>query len=371
LKHLPWDALDAAVAARGVGRLARGLSFKSQLVAMLQVQLMGCSSLRHLVAAQQSHRARLYHLGAAPVRRSTLADANRDRPPGVFMDVLGAMMKQAHRRLRRDMDGTTLLIDSSSLRLSERSASWARFSADACGAKLHVVYDPGADCPIYAAVSAARVNDITVAHAMPIQPGATYVFDLGYYDYAWWARLDGAGCRIVTRLKRNTPFTVDETRAVAAGGNVLFDGIGHLPPRLGSGRRNPLGKPVRAVEVRIDTGKVLRIFTNDLEAPAEEIADLYKRRWAIELFFRWIKQTLRITTFLGVSDNALRIQIACALIAFLLLRLAQATQTAIRQPLCFVRLVRDNLMHLRPLTHLLDPPLHKPPHEAQSSLFPA
>ena len=111
------------------------------------------------------------------------------------------MMKQAHRGLRRKLAETTYLIDATSVRLNERSAGWARFSAGVCGAKVHVIYDADADRPIYAAVSAANVNDITTAQQMPIEPGATYVFDLGYYDYAWWAQLDAAGCRIVTPLQ--------------------------------------------------------------------------------------------------------------------------------------------------------------------------
>ena len=103
------------------------------------------------------------------------------------------------------------------------------------------------------------------------------------------------------------------------------------------------------------TGKVLRILTNDLDAPAQEIADLYKRRWQIELFFRWVKQTLKITRFLGTSENAIRIQIAVALIAFLLLRLAQAAQKAVESPIAFVRLVRHNLMQRKRLDRLLEP----------------
>jgi IS4 transposase len=266
------------------------------------------------------------------------------------------------------MDGTTYLIDSTSLRLNNHSAGWARFSADMAGVKTHVIYDADADCPIYAAVTTANVNDITAAKAMPIQPGATYVFDLGYYDYGWWAGLDAAGCRIVTRLKRNTPLRVIETRPIP-GGAMLSDRIGHLPDRLASQRRNPFDKPVRELQVRIDPGKVLRIVTNDLTAPAQQIADLYKRRWAIELFFRWVKQTLKITRFLGTSENAVRTQIAVALIAFLLLRLAQAGQTVIASPLAFARLVKSNLMHLRRLDHLKRPPVRRTANADQGGLI--
>jgi Transposase DDE domain/Domain of unknown function (DUF4372) len=368
LKHLPWDKLDEAVARHGAQGCARSFSFKDQLVAMLYAQLSGASSLRHVVAGLQSHANRLYHLGVEAPRRSSLSDANRDRPAAVFGDLLASLIGCAHRGLRRVMQGTTYLVDATSLPLNRRSADWARFSAQACGAKLHVVYDPDADCPIYAAVSAARLNDITAAKAMPIEAGATYVFDLGYYDYAWWAKLDQAGCRIVTRLKANTPLTSSETRP-GAGGAILCDRIGSLPARQARSRQNPFHKPVREVQVRGEAGKVLRLLTNDLEAPAEEIAELYKRRWQIELFFRWVKQTLKITRFLGVSENAVRIQIAVALIAFLLLRLAQASQTAIASPLTFARLVRDNLMHLRSLSQLHKPPERAPPLPGQGVLF--
>src|SRR6266481_1020218 len=190
---------------------------------------------------------------------------------------------------------------------------------------------------------------------MPIEPGATYVFDLGYYDYAWWAELDAVGCRIVTRFKSNTPLDLIKELSVAAGSNILSDRIGFLPARQAKSRRNPMQDAVREVRVATDTGKVLRILSNDLDASAQEIADLYRRRWAIELFFRWVKQTLKITRFVGTSENAVRIQIAVALIAFLLLRLAQAAQKNIPSPLVFARLIRANLMHRRPIDNLLHP----------------
>jgi hypothetical protein len=288
------------------------------------------------------------------VARSTLSDANAVRPPEVFTGLLGLLIGQAHRGLRRELDGTTYLIDSTGLRLSALSG-WARFSAGVCGVKAHVIYDPDADCPVYLSVTPAKVNDITAAQAMPIEAGATYVFDLGYYDYRWWAELDAAGCRIVTRFKTRTKLSLIEELPVPEGGSILSDRIGFLPARQASSRRNPMADAVREICVRIDTGKVLRILSNDLDAPAQEIADLYKRRWAIELFFRWVKQALKITRFVGRSENAVRIHIAVALIAFLLLRLAQAAQSAVKSPLAFARLVRTNLMQRRRIDRLLLP----------------
>jgi IS4 transposase len=265
------------------------------------------------------------------------------------------MLPQADRGLRRATADAVRLIDSTSVRLSSLSEDWATFSADVFGAKAHIVYDPNADRPVYFAVTPAKVNDITAAKAMPIEPGATYVYDLGYYDYGWWAGLDDAGCRFVTRLKKNTPFSVVKENRVPKNSNIVRDCIGHLPARLANSRKNPLQVPVREISVIIDTGKLLRIVTNDLDAPAEEIADLYKQRWQIELFFRWVKQTLRIRHFIGVSENAVRIQIAIALIAFLILRMARLAQTAVHSPLEFARLVRTNLMHRRPINQLFEP----------------
>jgi DDE family transposase/uncharacterized protein DUF4372 len=355
LKHVPWQRFEALVDEHGSDAGVRQLTTKSQFTALLYGQLSGSCGLRETITGLSSHALRLYHLGMKPIRRSTLSDANAKRPSAVFTGLLEAMMKQAHRGLRRKLAETTYLIDSTSVRLNGHSAEWARFSTGVCGAKAHVIYDADADRPIYAAVSAANVNDITVAKQMPIEPGATYVFDLGYYDYAWWAELDAVGCRIVTRFKSNTPLDPIEELPVAAGSNILSDSIGFLPPRQARSRRNPMQNAVREVRVATDSGKVLRILSNDLDVSAQEIADLYRRRWAIELFFRWVKQTLKITRFVGTSENAVRIQIAVALIAFLLLRLAQAVQNNIQSPTTFARLIRANLMHRRRIDHLLHP----------------
>ena len=355
LKQIPWDVFEGLVAEHGSDRRVRRLSTKDQLVALLYGQLSGASSLREITAGLESHQTRLYHLGARPVQRSTLADANAHRPSAVFSELFASMVSRANRSLRRKVGDSVYLIDATSIPLNGLSVDWAHFSSKACGAKVHVVYDPDADRPIYAAVTPAKVTDITAAQAMPIEPGATYVFDLGYYDYRWWAKMDQAGCRIVTRFKRNTPLAVVAELPLPRGSAILSDRIGHLPERQASNRHNPFQDPVREVRVKTDTGKDLRILCNDLDATAQEIADLYKRRWAIELFFRWVKQTLKIRRFLGTSENAVRIQIAVALIAFLLLRLAQTTQEAIQSPLAFARLVRANLMHRRRIDRLLEP----------------
>src|SRR5512142_276915 len=204
---IPWDAFNRLVGQYGADDSQRGFTSRDHLVAMLYAQLAGIGGLRELVAALQSQEAALYHLGVAPVPRSTLSDANRDRPGELFIALFMVLNASLTRGQRRAMAGTIFLIDASVLPLIVRHSAWARFSATACGAKMHVVYAAAAACPVYAAVSAANVNDITAARAMPIEPGATYVFDLGYYDYAWQAGMRPAaassrGSRATRRCSR-------------------------------------------------------------------------------------------------------------------------------------------------------------------------
>ncbi len=352
LKLIPWTEFDRLVEDHGNDELVRSFKSRHQLIALLYGQLAGAGSLREIEATMESHKARLYHGGARVPRRSTFAEANRIRSSRVFSGLFEHMLAMTTRTVRRRMSEAVLLVDSTGLHLAGLGTQWARFSAEVCGAKAHVVYDPDLECPVYHAISAANVNDITPAKQMPIRPQATYVFDLGYYDYAWWAELDRAGCRIVTRFKTNTPLNQARDMPTEPGSGVLSDRIGFLPARQARNRKNPMQAAVREIVVTTATGKRMRILSNDLDAPARVIADLYKRRWLIELFFRLMKQTLRITRFIGRSENAMRIQIAVALIAFLLLRLLQKMTKVKHGLLELVRLVRTNLMHRKNVTRL-------------------
>jgi hypothetical protein len=356
LKQLPWAAFDKLVDEHGADEGTRSFTSRQHLTALLFAQLSGACSLREIEAAMASHQGRLYHCGAVAPKRSTFADANRARDFRIFSGLFDVMLAQAGRGLRRKIAHAVRLIDSTGLRLAGIGAEWARFSTDVFGAKAHVIYDPDQARPVYHAVTAANVNDISAAKEMPIEAGATYVFDLGYYDFAWWAKLDGLGCRLVTRFKVNTPLNEPREMPLPPGSTVLSDRIGFLPARQAMNRKNPMRDGVREIVVRTETGEILRLLTNDLDAPAQEIADLYKRRWQIELFFRLMKQTLRITKFVGRSENAVRIQIAVALIAFLLLRALQQISKDAHSFLELVRLVRANLMHRKDPTSLRNPP---------------
>lgn len=366
-RYIPWAVFEGLVEKYGTDRRVRKLDTKSQFLALLFGQLSGAVSLREIEAGLASHADRLYHLGASCPARSTLSDANARRSWQVFADLFTHMAKTACRQTRHCLADAACLLDATRLEVSSLSGGWLEAKQGHYALKLHIAYDVAAQSPFVASITDQTINDITPAKALPITPGMTYVFDLAYYDFGWWAHLNTQGCRFVTRLKVNTPLEETHRLPVPEGSNVLSDSIGLLPQRLASSRQNPFADPVRMLQVRIATGKVIRLVTNDLDAPAQEIADLYKARWQIELFFKWIKQNLKITRFLGTSENAIRIQIFVALIAYILLRAAHTAQSAVATPLIFARLVRLNLMHKRSVNDLIRPPKPTSPNPNQIS----
>jgi hypothetical protein len=368
LRFVDWNKFEQLVKLHGTDDLVRSFTTKHQFIALLFAQLSGANSLRDIGTSMSSHASRLYHAGAVAPARSTFSDANRVRDSKVFSGLFSHMVGAATRGLRRGMGDAVRLVDSTGLHLAGVGSEWARFSTDVCGAKAHVIFDPDLGRPIYHVVTKANVNDIVAAKDMPIDVGATYAFDLGYYDYGWWAKLDEAGCRFVTRLKKNTRLKTIKSLPVEPGTNVSSDKIGFLPSRLAKSRRNPMQDAVREIVVTMDTGGKLRIVTNDLDAPAGEIADIYKRRWMIELYFRVMKQTLKITHFIGRSENAIRIQVAVALIAYLLLKMLHSIAHAPQTLLETTRLIRTNLMRRRDSTRLKQRETRPPIDSRQMSL---
>jgi IS4 transposase len=199
------------------------------------------------------------------------------------------------------------------------------------GMKLHVSYGVHEQAPLECLMSAPNLNDLEYARALPLQAGTTYVFDKAYCDYRWWWAMTQNKVRFVSRFKRNARLSVHRHRSLPKGaqGVILKDQQVYLSNKHpGAGRRNPYTLPLRRIEVAREGKAPLVLVTNDLKSSALHIAQLYKARWQIELFFKWIKQHLRIKRFLGRSENAVRIQILSALIAYLLARLdAQASGT--------------------------------------------
>ncbi len=287
-----------------------------QFLAMLYAQLGGCESLRELEAGFNSHAERHYHPGCHPVRRSTLADANETRPVALYEAAFGWLLGKALAGDRREAQEALLLLDSSTISLNKTLCEWAEFRSTKSGVKLHLAYDPNADVPAFFSITPAKKNDMAEAAEFPIVHGATYVFDRAYNAYGWWQELHEAKCRFVCRLKDNARFSFVEWR-VPEGDGVLADDVIALRDEACSA---PLRRIVYHCPVR---NKRLVFVSNDLHASAHAIAGLYKQRWQIELFFKWIKQNLKLRRFLGTSENAVKIQIIIALIAYLMLRILQ------------------------------------------------
>jgi putative transposase len=331
VKGVPWGAFDRIVEQYDGNRYAKHFQCRDQLVAMVYAQLAGADSLRTIEAGFNQHASHHYHLGCSTLRRSTLADANRRRDPAVFEELARSLMSCASRPLRRQAAELLYLLDSTSLTLPGPGFDdWTltnktRFTQ---GLKVHVLYEADQALPCQVKVTAPNVNDVEEGRRLPIQAGATYVFDKGYYDFNWWHRIDQAGACFVTRYKSNVALEVVEERPVeTASAHVLLgDAIVRFSNRYpGGGRRNDYAKPLRRITVaRSPQEKPLVLATNDLTSPAETIAQRYKERWQIELFFKWIKQHLKLKKWLGRSENAVRIQILTALIAYLLVALYKA-----------------------------------------------
>lgn len=348
MKGLPRGTFDRLVKRRNADKYCKRFGHWDHLIAMLYAQLSGTTGLRPLEIGFNSHVGHHHHLGTSAIKRSTLADANENRSDAVFSDTAAWLMGKVSRQLRQESKELMYLLDSTSLTLKGREFDhWTlqNRTRNTQGMKLHVLYDAHNEVPAWHSLSAANVNDVERAAAVPLAAGALYVFDKGYNDYNWWNSIDAAGARFVTRFKRNA--SIDAVRQSDipddAQGIVLADELVSFKNKRPGGHRINLyhGKQLRRVTVaRPDKATPIVLATNDFESSALEIAQRYKERWGIELFFKWIKQHLRIKQFLGRSENAVRIQILTALIGYLLVALfreANGLKQSLWECLCFVR----------------------------------
>ncbi|MGI9511543.1 MAG: IS4 family transposase [Anderseniella sp.] len=363
LKFIPWPAFERLVDKYGSDRNTRTLSTKNQFVTLLHAQLCGHDSLRAVTTTMSSHADRLYHLGfRQPPQRSTLADANAKRPAALYGELFGCLLGQLNRGQRRRFGCPVHLLDSTTVPLHALSKIWSPDKKrDGAAGKLHVMFDLDGGVPVHFDVSSVRVNDIAFAKAMLPASGTTYVFDMGYYDFSLWAKLDTENCRFVTRLKSHTKPQIVAHREIVQDSSsatvIIADRVIALTHRMKGNRQNPLEQTrLREVVIEIETGKRLRLVTNDLDATAAIIADLYKARWQIELFFKWTKQNLPVRRFLGANENAVRTQLGIAMIAFVLLKLAHAAQQSVPRLLDFTRLIATHLMTNRRFDQLTKPP---------------
>jgi len=347
MKGLPRGVFDQLVKKHQADKYSKHFGHWDQLVAMTYAQLSGTTGLRPLEASFNSHVAHHYHLGTGRIKRSTLADANSRRGDTVFADAVTWLMQKVARPLRQQSKELLYLLDSTSITLKGREFDrWtlSNKTRNTQGVKLHLLYAAQAQIPIWQSISAANVNDVEKTKELPLQQEVIYVFDKGYCDYNWWHRINMAGAQFVTRFKRHAGLRVEEERSIPAEATdiVLQDQIVCFKNRHSGGKRiNQYEKPLRCITIaRADKPTPLVLATNDLNSDALTIARRYKERWDIELFFKWIKQHLKIKQFFGRSENAVRIQILTALISYLLVALYKQThglKQSLWECLCVIR----------------------------------
>ena len=336
------------------------------LVALIYAQLSGTSGLRALVGGFNANPHHHYHLGAGMLTRSTLSDANARRPVALFARTFTMLAAQADRQTRQEGDEMVRLIDASPIPLGQL-CRWAKWNGRIRGMKLHVVYDPIGDVPRCVEITPANVNDVEIGRRTRIEPGTTYVFDKGYCRFSWWQKINNHGAFFVTRPKTNMRLRAKALRLVERPHGDGFTILEDAEVRFVSKGDSKLAMPLRRVKVRREKAGIITLLTNDLKRSAVEIAALYKSRWQIELLFRWIKQHLNIRKFLGNNDNAIRLQVLAAMIAYLLLRIA-ARLNAIKMPaLRLTELVGQFLFTRRTIAQIDKPPPINPSKRRQSA----
>lgn len=332
VKLLPRTRFERAVKQHQADRYRKGFGCWQQLMSMVYAQLSGVESLRTLEDSFNAHAAHHYHLGCGELRRSTLGDANAGNEGAVkvFGEVAQQLMQQVQGSVRREGQQLLRLLDSTSFTL--KGAGFDEWTAEhrtrqIQGIKLHVLFGLNEQAPLTHWISAANVNDIQYGPELKLESGVTYVFDRAYCSYPWWWQIRQSGAHFVSRFKSNVRLEVLSERAIAkaAHGVILSDQQVRLSSTKRGAQRNPYTAALRRIEVAREGDKPLVLVSSDLKSSALRIADHYRARWQIELFFKWIKQHLRIKRFMGRSENAVRIQILSALIAYLLVRLYALT----------------------------------------------
>lgn len=343
-------------------RHARGFTCWGQFVAMLFCQLGQARSLREICGGLAGCEGKLKHLGVpqAP-NKSTLAYANEHRPWQLYQRVfhlLLARCQQAANGPRPFRFRNRLLsVDATIIELCASMFDWAKYKQGKGAAKLHLVLDHDGYLPRFAVLTEGRTPEINIAREFQFAPGTIVVFDRGYVDYQWYERLTQDGVFFVTRLRHDAHYRVLERRAVPEHRHIRKDEL----IELGSHHYRQ-GSPLRRIEVWSEPHQeVLVLLTNHLRFGSTTIAQIYRQRWQIEVFFRHLKQNLRIKTFVGTSANALHVQIWTALIAMLLLKYLQLRARFGWSLSNLVALLRQQLFVYRDLQAWLDEPFQAPP----------
>lgn len=357
MKGLSRGSFEKIVLNHKADKHSKGLRCWDVLTAMTYAQISGAKSLRELEAGFNHHSKHHYHLGTRLIKRSTLSDANAKRSCQVFADTCNLLMGRINRSLKSEVSELLYLIDSTPIPLKGLGYDdWTKDNRSdrTQGLKVHMMIEHQLNTPTHADISPANVNDIDKGRDMPIEAGATYVFDKGYCDYNWWFSIQQQGAYFVSRFKKNAGIVVQEALPIPKEDQdiVLEDSVVQFKNRQPGGKRinHYYGTALRKIVVyREDKLTPITFVTNDFSRSAKEISVFYKKRWGIELFFKWLKQNLKIKQFLGRNENAVKIQIYTALIAYLLVYLYRKNQGA-SQTLMLYLVTLQNSLFQRPET---------------------
>jgi hypothetical protein len=363
LKLVPRIDFERMVKQTNSEYAAKGMSSWSQFVAMMFCQLGRAHSLREIEGGLKSCEGKLAHLGIEAPAKSSLSYANAHRPwelyQKLFYSVLNTVSSSVTAPRKFRFKNKLVSVDSTTIDLCLSVFDWAKFRRTKGAVKLHLVLDHDGYLPCYAVITEGNVHDVKVAWQIPFPAGTVVVDDRGYNDYRLFSYWSEAGVYFVTRMKDNARFEVVEQRAVPHHRGIVRDQIIRLS---GMGAQDKCAHLLRRVEaVREDTGETLVFLTNHYKLGASTVAAIYKDRWAVELFFKALKQNLKIKTFVGTSSNAVKTQLWTALIAMLLLRFLQLSSRFNWSLSNLVALLRMNLFTHRDLRAWLDAPFAVPP----------
>jgi putative transposase len=331
----------------------RTLTCRTQLIHLLFSQIGGHDSLRDTVDSSSSLSKKLYHLGGRPVSRSTLSDANNKRDSRIYEDLFYNMYERACKlapKYKLDLPQELYMMDSTTIDLCQSLFPWARFRKNKSGIKLHTLLKADGALPAFIRITEAKMHDGNAAKEMPVPKGSYLVFDKAYHDFEQYKQYKNRNIRFVTRMKTNAAFRVLKSKEIDHA-NILSDEIIEFTGYLTHKKYpHPLRKIVFWDE---EKNREIIFLTNDLSLPAKTVADIYKARWEIELFFKTIKQNLKIKRFIGCSENAVRTQIWVAMIAYLLISFLKFSQKSKYSIQTILRIIRTNLFERRCLIELM------------------
>jgi len=371
LKLLPRHEFERLANHYDGKRRSDALSRWSQFVALTIGQLGGRRSLRDIESTIHSQARHRYHLGSQTISRSGLSRANERLDYHFFEGLFQSLYQRCTHSQRSHgfrFKNKLFSLDASLIDVSMKVFPWANFNRKKSAFKLHLGLDHDGLIPAFASVTRSKVSDMAQARLMDLPKGSVVVFDKGYNCYRWHNRLTEKDIFFVSRIRANAKYRVIERRAVNKSSGVTSDQTIEYKALRKDGDKL---KPIRRVGYRDpETGKHYVFITNQFHWSAKTIADIYKQRWQVELFFKWIKQNLKIKAFLGTTENAVMTQIMAALCVYLLLAYLKFKSKISKSLQQIIRLLQLNLFTRRSLLDLLQPPDHGqgPPPQLQFGL---